>query len=71
MPKLWRSIVYAIGMGHANFELPMLTPNAVIVGNETEQDDVAWMEDFFGWNGIGPKRAVRSDTSEEILRQGD
>lgn len=68
--KEWR-IVHAIGPDHANFEMPMPVPSAIIVGSEAKQDDVARMEDFCSRIGIGLKRAVRSDTSAEILLQGD
>ena len=66
----WR-IVYAIGPLHANREILMPKPSAIILGSSVKFDDVKTMEEFCGVNGIGLKRAVQNDPAPEIVIRED
>jgi hypothetical protein len=64
----WR-IVHAIGPGHANMELFMPTPSAIIVGSQVSPDDELWMREFCERKKIALKRAVEIDGRMELTIQ--
>jgi hypothetical protein len=64
--KEWR-IVHAIGAAHANRELMMPKPSAIILGSAAKLDDVKLLEDFCGTTCIALKRAVQKDSAPEIM----
>lgn len=62
----WR-IVYAIGPPHANREIAMPKPSAIILGSSAKSDDMKTMEEFCGLKSIALKRAIQIDSTREII----
>lgn len=54
----WR-IVFAIGPGHANFEIAMPSPSAVILGVHARKSDIDMMLDYCTKNGIALKQVTQ------------
>ena len=56
----WR-IIHALGPAHANMELIMPTPSAIIVGSKVSPDNEQRMREFSDRKSIAFKRAVERD----------
>jgi Protein of unknown function (DUF2971) len=64
--KEWR-IVHAIGASHANSELLMPKPSAILLGAEVARDDEAMMRAICSTQSIPLKRMERKSSSYDLV----
>ena len=66
--KEWR-IIMPIGPDHANFEMMMPKPTAILLGSQVAPDDEKFMSDFCQARSIGLRRMIIGHRSFELGTQ--